>query len=51
MLDIIEDGDEHLVLGHTKCGRIGVIVGTVMDDAIHIQLSMQINNRFESDKG
>ena len=38
MLDVIEDGDEHLVFGHAKGRRIGVFVRTVMNDAIHVEL-------------
>ena len=38
MLDIVEDGDEHLVLGHAKCWRVRVIVSTVVYDAIHVEV-------------
>ena len=38
MLDIIEDGDEHLVLGHAGGRAVGIIVGAVVDDAVHVKL-------------
>lgn len=38
MLYVVEDGDEHLVLGQSKGRRIGILVRAVMNDAIHIQL-------------
>jgi hypothetical protein len=41
MLNVIEDGNEHFVLGHTECWGIGIAVGTVVYDAIHVQLVHQ----------
>ena len=39
MLDIVEYLDEHLVFGQTLGGGgVGVIVGTVVNDAVHVQV-------------
>lgn len=39
MLDVVEDSDEHLLLGHAKRRRIGVFVGTIVYDTVHIEVS------------
>lgn len=38
MLYITKDGDEHLIFGQAKSWRVGILVGTIVNDAIHIQL-------------
>lgn len=38
MLNVVEDLDEHLVLSHTKGGRVRFRMSAVMDDAIHIEV-------------
>ena len=38
MFNVVENGDEHLVFRHTKCGRIRVLMRTVMDNTVHIQI-------------
>ncbi|KAF2276441.1 uncharacterized protein EI97DRAFT_39893 [Westerdykella ornata] len=38
MLDVVEYGNEHLVLCHAEGGRVGVFVSAVMDDAVHVKL-------------
>ena len=37
-LDVVEDSNEHLVLGHTMGSRIGIIMGTVVYYTIHIEV-------------
>ena len=38
MLDVVEDSNKHLLLGHAKGCIVGVFMCTVVDDAIHVQV-------------
>jgi hypothetical protein len=38
MLDVVEDGDEHLVFGLARRDAIGIVVGAVVDNSVHIKL-------------
>ena len=38
MLDVVEDGDEHLIFGLARRDAVGIVVGAVMDDAVHVKL-------------
>ncbi len=38
MFNVVEDGDEHLVLGDANRWRVPILVGTVVNDAIHVEL-------------
>lgn len=40
MFDIIENGNEHLILRHAKCRRIAVLVRAVVDDTVHIKIQI-----------
>jgi hypothetical protein len=43
VLDVVEDGDEHFLLGQAEVDIVGVLVCTVVDDAIHIQLLRSVS--------
>ncbi len=38
MFDIVENADKHLIFTQTKRGIVGVFVGTVVYNTVHIQL-------------
>ena len=38
MLDVVEDGNEHLVLGHAGSRAVGVIMRAVVNDTVHVKL-------------
>ena len=38
MFYVVENIYEHLVFGHSKRWRIGIFMGTIVDDSIHVQL-------------
>ena len=38
MLDVVKYRNEHLLLGHTESRIVGVLVGAIVDNTVHIQL-------------
>lgn len=38
MLNVVEDGDKHLLFCHSKHGVVGVLVRTIVDNTVHVQV-------------
>lgn len=38
MLNVVENGNEHSVLSHSKGGTIVVFMGAVVDNSVHVKL-------------
>lgn len=38
VLDVVEDGNEHFLLGKTEVHIVNILVCAIVDDAIHVQL-------------
>ena len=46
MLDIVENSDEHLVLGYSKGGTVVILVRTIVNNSIHIKLLYRQLSRY-----
>ncbi|KAK4127640.1 hypothetical protein N657DRAFT_220882 [Parathielavia appendiculata] len=51
MFDVVEDGDEHLLLGETEVNIVRVLVRTVVNDAVHIQLRGSVSRLWKREAG
>ncbi|KAL5047345.1 hypothetical protein BDW71DRAFT_196794 [Aspergillus fruticulosus] len=40
VFDIVKDGYEHLILGHSKCRRVTVLVCAVVNNAVHVKIQI-----------
>lgn len=38
MLDVVENGDEHLLFTHPECRIVRILVRTIVDDAVHVKI-------------
>ena len=51
MLDIIEDRDKHFIFRHSKRRRVGVLVGTVVYNSVHVKVkAIELGNAVLRDK-
>src|SRR6201999_2894587 len=48
---VVEDSDEHFVLGHPEGRRVGVLVCTIVDDTIHVEVeTVELGNAILGDE-
>jgi hypothetical protein len=44
VFNVVEDGNKHGIFSNSVRGRVGIAVGTVMNNAIHIKLVVDLES-------